>query len=377
MVEPLEFDIELSWECRSWKDCKVMTIDNKGRFATIEFFIDKKGKDQAKIVPLCDYPKKAVTNHFWVFPESDTVCVWSSKMMHIYNARTKKKNSFVPVLSWKGFFDKAFELSEKDLYMHFYYDSNEEDRHVYVTYDQNKKLINDEDFDEISSERLLFQTEPYSKNFIACNMDYKNDFGEYFYYNIDSKERRCDDFTRKLTELFQKSSYEMYINNNERYIISVLWLTKEDNNRIRRIRENVLMTWDEEKKKFKVFPFNYLAPSEKRIEEITYISEDLHWGLYRVKGYRGVNNESLFKYAFVKFDIKYPTKVSPLIIIDDYHRHDYWEYGTFFEHFVYGTCFVYSYTDGKGIKKTYLYKMSDIEKEIEAKLKDAANKLVK
>ena len=115
MVEPLEFDIELSWECRSWKDCKVMTIDNKGRFATIEFFIDKKGKDQAKIVPLCDYPKKAVTNHFWVFPESDTVCVWSSKMMHIYNARTKKKNSFVPVLSWKGFFDKAFELSEKDL----------------------------------------------------------------------------------------------------------------------------------------------------------------------------------------------------------------------------------------------------------------------
>ena len=30
MVEPLEFDIELSWECRSWKDCKVMTIDNKG-----------------------------------------------------------------------------------------------------------------------------------------------------------------------------------------------------------------------------------------------------------------------------------------------------------------------------------------------------------
>ena len=120
MAEPIELNIDLLWLCKPWIDNKLVTIDHKNRFATIEFLVDKNGKDYAKMSPLCNYPKCSPTNNFWVFPESQTVCVWSSLMMHIFNNKTKKKNSFIPLKSWKGYFDSAFELSPNDLYMHFY-----------------------------------------------------------------------------------------------------------------------------------------------------------------------------------------------------------------------------------------------------------------
>ena len=89
--KPIELDIDLVWSCKPWIDGKLVTIDGKGRFATIEFLVDKNGKDYAKMSPLCNYPKCSPTNNFWVFPESQTVCVWSSLMMHIFNNKIKKK----------------------------------------------------------------------------------------------------------------------------------------------------------------------------------------------------------------------------------------------------------------------------------------------
>lgn len=377
-VKPVELDIELFWKCRPWKDNKLMTIDGKGRFATVEFSVDKKGHDKAKVVPLCQYPKRDdITNHFWVFPESETVCVWSKLMMHVYNNKTKKKNSFVPVLSWKGFFNKAFELSNKDLYMHFYYFTDNSDfneRHMYVSYDQKKKDVDDDDFGDLQREDLLIQLEPYGRDFLACEVDYKDYSCEYFYYNIDSKERKSDDFTRKLTELFSDSLYEVYINREERFLISNI-KKKIDN---RKQQENVLMTWDEGNRNFKIIPFDHLVPSGKKLKfPFTPVSDDRHWALGIITGYKDPQNQcrTFFKYAFINFDKKYPANISPLILIDDHHINghpegDLWEYGTFFEHPVYGTCFIYSYTNHSGIKKTYLYKMSDFEKEIEEMMKE-------
>ena len=146
--------------------------------------------------------------------------------------------------------------------MHFYYDTDDSDfneRHMYVSYEQKKKVLDDDDFGDLLSEELLIQLEPFRRDFLAYEVDYRNYSCEYFYYNIDSKERKSDNFTRKLTELFSDSLYEVNINRGKRFLISTI-KKKIDNHRQ---QENVLMTWDEENRNFKIIPYDYLVQSGK------------------------------------------------------------------------------------------------------------------
>ena len=365
--KPIELDIDLVWSCKPWIDNKLVTIDHKDRFATIEFLVDKNGKDYAKMSPLCNYPKYSPTNNFWVFPESQTVCVWSDLMMHIFNNKTKKKNSFIPIKSWKGGFDSAFELSPNELYMHFLYlDAEDNNSHIYVTYNQKEKHINDDDFNNITSARLLFQLEPYGKDFLAYETDYKKDTCEYFYYNIENEERRSDDFTKKITELFFYAGREVYINKDERFFVSVIY--RKEGGLLK--KEYVLMTWNEEKKDFGIFPLDAIVPNGRKMETLESISDDRRWGVFKLEGYNGINNEYLFKYTFVNFDSKYPMNFSPLVVIDDYHgRNAYWKNTSFFVHPIYGQCLLYTALDRKTKKhKTYFYKMSDIQAEIDRRI---------
>lgn len=104
------------------------------------------------------------------------------------------------------------------------------------------------------------------------------------------------------------------------------------------------------------------------------ISDDRRWGVFWLEGYKGINNEVLFKYAFVNFDSKYPMNFSPLVIIDDYYgRYKYWKYSSFFIHPIYGQCFMYTMLDKETKKnKAYFYKMSDVQKEIDRILLEKA-----
>ena len=370
-AEPIELNIDLVWLCKPWIDNKLVTIDHKNRFATIEFLVDKNGKDYAKMSPLCNYPKCSPTNNFWVFPESQTVCVWSSLMMHIFNNKTKKKNSFIPLKSWKGYFDSAFELSPNDLYMHFYYwDVEDNARHIYWTYNQKKKLINDDDIIARISEKLLFQLEPYGKKFLAYETDYKKNTCKYFYYNIENEERWSNDFTEKLTEVFPEAFSEIFINKEKRFLISLIY--RNQNGLLK--RNYALMTWSEDKNDFGIFPLDAIVPKGKKMKTLESISDDRRWGVFWLEGYKGINNEVLFKYAFVNFDSKYPMNFSPLVIIDDYYgRYKYWKYSSFFIHPIYGQCFMYTMLDKETKKnKAYFYKMSDVQKEIDRILLEKA-----
>ena len=371
MAEPIELNIDLLWLCKPWIDNKLVTIDHKNRFATIEFLVDKNGKDYAKMSPLCNYPKCSPTNNFWVFPESQTVCVWSSLMMHIFNNKTKKKNSFIPLKSWKGYFDSAFELSPNDLYMHFYYwDVEDNARHIYWTYNQKKKLINYDDIIARISEKLLFQLEPYGKKFLAYETDYKKNTCKYFYYNIENEERWSNDFTEKLTEVFPEAFSEIFINKEKRFLISLIY--RNQNGLLK--RNYALMTWSEDKNDFGIFPLDAIVPKGKKMKTLESISDDRRWGVFWLEGYKGINNEVLFKYAFVNFDSKYPMNFSPLVIIDDYYgRYKYWKYSSFFIHPIYGQCFMYTMLDKETKKnKAYFYKMSDVQKEIDRILLEKA-----
>lgn len=363
MAEPIELNIELSWPCRPWIDSKLMTIDSKNRFSMIEFSVNKNGKNYAKMVPLCNYPKISATNNFWVFPESQTVCVWSSLMMHIFNNKTKKKNSFIPIKSWKGGFDSAFELSPDELYMHFLYlDAEDNNRDIYVTYNQKEKRIKDDDFNNIANMRLLFQLELYGKIFLAYEIDYKKYSCEYFYYNIENGEKWSDNLTKKLTMLFPEAFSEVYINKDKRFLISVIYREERGVQK----KNYVLMKWNEEKKDFKIFPLDAIVPKGKKMETLECISDSRCWAVFRLEGFKGINDEALFKYAFVHFDSNYPANFSPLFVTDDYYGgSNYWENTSFFAHPTYGQCFIYTAVDRNTKKrKTYFYKMSDIQREI-------------
>ena len=154
------------------------------------------------------------------------------------------------------------------------------------------------------------------------------------------------------------------INKDERFLIALMYRLQESGILT---KTYALLTWNEEKNDFGIFPLDTIVPKGKRMKTLVGISDDRRWGLFRVDGYKGMNGEFLFKYAFVNFDSKYPTNFSPLAVIDDcYGEENYWENTSFFVHPLYGQCLLYTASDRNAKKKkTYFYKMSDIQAEID------------
>ncbi|MBR0494989.1 MAG: hypothetical protein IJJ71_02290, partial [Treponema sp.] len=105
----------------------------------MEFGFDKRGKDAIKLKPLCEFPKSVVTDNFWGFPESKTICVWDMLMMYVYNQSLNEHDSLVPFLSRRGHFYKAFQLNPDELLLGF--DGNADIlRHIgYITYNMRTK----------------------------------------------------------------------------------------------------------------------------------------------------------------------------------------------------------------------------------------------
>ena len=138
-LTPIQVSPALVWDCEPWLDGTLVTIDGWGRFSTVEFGFDKSGKDAIKLKPLCEFPKSVVTNHFWVFPESKTICVWDMLMMYVYNQNLNEHDSLVPFLSRRGHFYKAFQLNPDALLLGF---DGKADilRHIgYITYNMREK----------------------------------------------------------------------------------------------------------------------------------------------------------------------------------------------------------------------------------------------
>ena len=71
------------------------------------------------------------------------------------------------------------------------------------------------------------------------------------------------------------------------------------------------------------------------------------------------------KVGFVQISDKYPGMFSPMVFMsDDYTEWQRWNFECFIEHPEYGTCFLCTYDNGN-TEETRLYKMSDVQKEID------------
>ena len=371
-LTPIQVAPAMVWECEPWVNGTLVTIDGWGRFSTIEFGFDKTGKDAIKLKPLCEFPKSVVTNHFWVFPESKTICVWDMLMMYVYNQNLNEHDSLVPFLSRRGYFYKAFQLNPDELLLGFDGNANIM-RHIgYITYNMREKKTDFDANTPLYSEQLFFQLGKYSTKFIAAEKLRRNtDNVKFFMFDYETKERTDNELTKKMSELFFDLYHEkIKINFDKRMIIShadgspySVWF---------------VMKWDENFANVKMIPFNFLLPKDRFIAEIQAVSKNFDWVLLRISGYEGVKGEPLSKYAFMKIDEENPALFSPLVILDEYRDpRNKWRYTSFFEHPKYGTCLFFTKEGGsKGKAVSAFYKMSDIQEEIDRILLEKAKSVV-
>ena len=358
-LTPIQVTPAMVWECEPWLDGSLVTIDGWGRFSTVEFGFDKRGKDAIKLKPLCEFPKSVVTNHFWVFPESRTICVWDMLMMYVYNQNLNEHDSLVPFLSRRGYFYKAFQLNPDELLLGFDGNANIM-RHIgYITYNMREKKTDANT--PLHSEQLYFQLGKYSNKFIAAEKLRRNTSDvKFFMFDYETKERTDTELTKKMSELLSRRFHEdIKFNLDKRMIISYATVATDS--------VDFVLKWDENYENVKMIPFDFLVPEGKFIGEVQAVSKNFDWVLLRISGYEGVKGEPLSKYAFMKIDENNPALFSPLVILDEYRdpRNKWW-YTSFFEHPKYGTCLFFTKEGGsKGKAVSAFYKMSDIQAEID------------
>ncbi len=358
---PIQVTPAMVWECEPWLDGSLVTIDGWGRFSTVEFGFDKRGKDAIKLKPLCEFPKSVVTNHFWVFPESRTICVWDMLMMYVYNQNLNEHDSLVPFLSRRGYFYKAFQLNPDELLLGFNGNAKIM-RHIgYITYNMREKRTDFDANTPLYSEQLYFQLGKYSTKFIAAEKLSRNTSNvKFFMFDYETKERTDNELTKKMSELLSRRFHEdIKFNLDKRMIISYATVATDS--------VDFVLKWDENYENVKMIPFDFLVPEGKFIGEVQAVSKNFDWVLLRISGYEGVKGEPLSKYAFMKIDEENPALFSPLVILDEYRDpRNKWRYTSFFEHKQYGTCLFFTKEDRKqGKDVSAFYKMSDIQTEID------------
>ena len=362
-LTPIQVTPAMVWECEPWLDGTLVTIDGWGRFSTVEFGFDKTGKDAIKLMPLCEFPKSVVTNHFWVFPESKTICVWDMLMMYVYNQNLNEHDSLVPFLSRQGYFYKAFQLNPDELLLGFDGDTAELRHMIYITYNMRTKKTNFEEIgdNELDNEQLFFQLGKYSNKFIAAEKLRRNtDDVKFFLFDYETKERTDNELTKKMSELLSRRFHKrINFNFDKRMIISHTAGSPYS--------VYFVLKWDENYENVKMIPFNFLLPEGKFIGEVQEVSKNFDWVLLRISGYEGLKGEPLSKYAFMKIDEENPALFSPLVILDEYRDpRNKWRYTSFFEHKQYGTCLFFTKEDRKqGKDVSAFYKMSDVQAEID------------
>ena len=360
-LTPIQVTPAMVWECEPWLDGSLVTIDGWGRFSTVEFGFDKRGKDAIKLKPLCEFPKSVVTNHFWVFPESRTICVWDMLMMYVYNQNLNEHDSLVPFLSRRGYFYKAFQLNPDELLLGFNGNAKIM-RHIgYITYNMREKRTDFDANTPLYSEQLYFQLGKYSTKFIAAEKLSRNTSNvKFFMFDYETKERTDNELTKKMSELLSRRFHEdIKFNLDKRMIISYATVATDS--------VDFVLKWDENYENVKMIPFDFLVPEGKFIGEVQAVSKNFDWVLLRISGYEGVKGEPLSKYAFMKIDENNPALFSPLVILDEYRDpRNKWRYTSFFEHPKYGTYLFFTKEDRKQDKYvSAFYKMSDVQAEID------------
>ena len=367
LVPYVKLSVKLYEKCFPWRDGKYITIDKNGCFATLDWG-KKLSKDTMATRPVCNFPNRSFTQgYFSASPETGWVWTWDSMKLLCYNADTGLHSDFIPVMSWKGSIDYVIPISSDELLLSFFWlDLGKTDCIVNFLYNQRTQFLDMSHINERSEVHLWKQLSPFGNMFLAFKYNEEMYNAQFFFYNNDTGVKTENKLTRTITQFLSKTSLlDIYVSTKERMIVS-----KSSSS------YPLAITWSEKYGDVVFSTAKHVFPKEKYLGYYE-VSSDCRWMFLSVSGYKGLKGDILDKVAFLEISDKYPGMFSPLIFLsDDYTDFQWWGNCSFIEHPEYGTCFICSYDDNK-TEETRLYKMSDIQAEIDRVLTEKAKSMVR
>jgi len=354
------------WLVQPWKDGRLATIDGWGRFAEISFT----GANRMAIRHLINFPRVGLDRNLLTWPGIGLIASTSGKVHHLAAIDDNKTKSHVPLLSWvhhemdPRLFDSQeglvcypyiWNLNRNDVDVQLFVYSYREDRMVYESPERGFNVL--PIFAMDNQNVLSYERSSRENRFIR----------KCIIYNWRTKENIANDFTNAIERydisLISRHLFNMHL--GKRFLFGY-------NNSSRQICK---VTWDENYSDVTVTPLSYLLPSEGMRFSDFVISSDGVWASTFVTGYRGLRNERLSKRAFFHLNGRYPNGISMPVITEDYETRQ-WDYSAFVNHPVHGLCFAQEWHKGRR-QYLRLYKMSDVLAEINRRLLEAANSVIR
>jgi len=358
-VQPIDIKApKFFWLLQPWKEGKLATIDGWGRFAEISF----QGINKMKINTLDNFPRTQMDRDLITWPEAGLITsTTSDQMHHIAAIDDKKTKSHVPKLTWEcnvvtpvlldsreGLIAYQYSLPDnKIIYRSLFVYNYKEDRIVYIK----------ENYDIVI--RMVMNNKYALSD--QCYIDGKKQKNyNWLFYDWRTGEILENDLTNAINQscidIIIRPCMNIHI--NRRFLFGYSNI----------LEEMLKLSWNDEYSDIKISPLSYLAPVGKIFDDFV-ISIDGIWGTTLVGGYRGINNEYLYKRAFFHLDDRYPNGISIPFITEDYEEYQ-WDFGAFVNHPVHGMCFAQEWhKEGKLYLR--LYKMdevlADINRQLEGK----------
>lgn len=283
--EVQEFDTDIFWEILPWKDNSSVTIDGWGRYSVLNF--NKAGTEiiQKK---MCGYPKNQYDRIFYADDKTGFVIANSAMMVHVYNEETKIKNSFVPVLSWKGH-SELFPLDQKNILVKF----STKDKNAYFIYEHSSEEYEcRSEFDDIRSMKLRYQFYDDKYLFIA------EEDGKYFIYdwkNQKKSDSRLTDFLNS-TEI-NKIDFDM---KNRKVVVK-----NEEG--------TYVLFWNEDLSEITSYNLNDFLSSDSYNLRVFSFSGDGRYAFAAISAYDDEYETILYHLSFIDFDALKEGKKNPIV----------------------------------------------------------------
>jgi hypothetical protein len=192
-----------------------------------------------------------------------------------------------------------------------------------------------------------------------------------FIYNWRTGEKKRNRLTNKLTSLnLVDINLWPRIGNSLKRNFIITQIPQPDT-----FGKPIKIDWSDDFEDITVTPLDYLLPKKDTWFNDFFLSNDGTWGTSLVDGYSGLYGESLCRRVFVHFHGRNPNGRSKLVFVNSYEPYQR-DYGAFVEHPVYGMCYAIEArkVDDEGNDQLYLrlYRMEDVQNEINRRLLEAA-----
>lgn len=337
-----------------WNNGKLITMDGWGQFSSF----DITGKDKIKVTPLVKFPKKKIDGLIETYPEADII--WSSSFQAIQffsDIKSNRNVETVPIHSSYLHSHTPYLLdAEKKLFLIPYTGYGE--LYTFVIYDFINDIVL---YNPLDNENDVFKKNirfNFGNGIFLCKEQDKNNqlskFCMYDYYKNEYTQNKLTEFLSLLGDTFTIQKFS-----NERKII----LSSYD-------YEHIYIEYDENFSEIEKTPLYLPLFSNKQNNNIVStfckINETNNWGIGQSYGYKGFSGELLKKYYFMNINKNNLIHSIPVVTEDFYKKNPN---GQFFEHAVYGTCYIEKV---KINEEDYIriYRMSDVEKIVENYLKE-------